>query len=177
MLSALVKNGIFKEGVLDSINLHTLSLYERKPTPQKAKELVKNWVSYSCLKFGAQILYNCASARSWEKNSKCLKNLTLVACTIIIKSECSRGLLEVFHGKGDASADGNLGTNSTIVPKETQCEDVHRATLSLGHADLMPKNLANDARNGAPMEDCKGWYEYSGVRKMWPERGRRRWLW
>src|SRR5713226_9265141 len=87
---------------------------------------------------------------------ECLKDLTLVACTIIIKSECSGGLLEVFHGKGDASADGNLGTNSTIAPKETQCEDVHRATLSLGHADLMPKNLANDARNGAPIEDCKG---------------------
>ena len=42
MLSALVKNGIIKEGVSDSINLHTLSLYKREPTPQKAKESVKN---------------------------------------------------------------------------------------------------------------------------------------
>ena len=42
MLLALVKNGIFKEGVSDSINLHTLSLYKREPTPQKSKESVKN---------------------------------------------------------------------------------------------------------------------------------------
>ncbi len=71
MLLVLVKNGIFKEGVSGSISLHTPSLYKCEPTPQKAKELVKNWVSYSCLKFGAQILYNCTSARSWEKNSNC----------------------------------------------------------------------------------------------------------
>ncbi len=42
MISALVKNGIFKEGVSDSINLHTPSLYKCEPTLQKAKESVKN---------------------------------------------------------------------------------------------------------------------------------------
>ena len=42
MLLALVKNGILKEGVSGSINLHTPSLYKCKPTPKTAKELVKN---------------------------------------------------------------------------------------------------------------------------------------
>ena len=47
---------------------------------------------------------------------ECLKDLTLVACTITIKSEHSGGLLEVFYGKGNASVDGNLGTNNTMAP-------------------------------------------------------------
>src|SRR5260370_1481522 len=52
MLLVLVKNGIFKEGVSGSINLHTPSLYKPKPPPRKAKELVKNCVSYTYLNFG-----------------------------------------------------------------------------------------------------------------------------
>ncbi len=42
MLLALVKNGIVKEGVSGSINLHTPSLYKHEPTPQNTKESVKN---------------------------------------------------------------------------------------------------------------------------------------
>jgi hypothetical protein len=38
----LVKNGIFKEGVLGSTNLHAPSLHKSKSTPQKAKKSVKN---------------------------------------------------------------------------------------------------------------------------------------
>ena len=86
---------------------------------------------------------------------ECLKDLTLVACTITIESERSRGPLEIFHGKCDASADRNLGPNNTIATEETRCEDVHRATLSLGHADLAAEKLANDTRNCATTEDCK----------------------
>jgi hypothetical protein len=36
------KNGIFKEGVLGSKNLHASSLHKFESTPQKANKLVKN---------------------------------------------------------------------------------------------------------------------------------------
>jgi hypothetical protein len=49
-----------------------------------------------------------------------------------------------------------LGANNTIAAEETRREDVHRATFSLGHADLAPEKLADDTRNGATTEDCKG---------------------
>ena len=85
-----------------------------------------------------------------------LKDLTLVACTITVESERNGGPLEVLHSKSDAGADGNLSTNNTIAAEETRCEDVHRATFTLGHAHLTPEKLADDARNGATTEDCKG---------------------
>lgn len=85
-----------------------------------------------------------------------LKDLTLVACAITVESERSGGPLEVFLGKSDTGADGNLGANNTIAAEETRCKDVHRATFSLGHADLAPEKLADDTRNGATTEDCKG---------------------
>jgi len=49
-----------------------------------------------------------------------------------------------------------LGANNTIATEETRSEDVHRATFFLGHADLVPGKLANDARNGTTTEGCKG---------------------
>src|SRR5216684_4275833 len=110
MLFVLVKNGIFKEGVSGSINLHTPSLYKCEPTPQKAKELVKNGVSYSCLKFGAQILYNCASARSWEKNSKHTALHQLVSCLTFFGMVASRGSC------GPVGSFENLGQTAEAIP-------------------------------------------------------------
>jgi hypothetical protein len=85
-----------------------------------------------------------------------LKDLTLVARTITVESKRSGGPFEVFHSKSHAGADGNLSTNNTISTEETRCKDVHRATLSLGHADLAPEKLTNDTSNGATTEDSKG---------------------
>ncbi len=56
------------------------------------------------------------------------------------------GVNWVFLSKSDAGADGNLDANNTIATEETWSED----------ADLVPKKLTDDARNGTTTKDCKG---------------------
>ena len=85
-----------------------------------------------------------------------LKHLALVACTISIQHKCGCLFSEVLLCKGDASANRDLGTDDTIAIKEGQGEDVHRSTLSVGHAVWTTEKLSNDTPDGAATHDCKG---------------------
>ena len=75
---------------------------------------------------------------------KCLKDLALVARTITVESKRSGRPLKVFHSKSNAGAEGKLGADNTIAPEETGREDMHRAALSIGHADLAAEQLTDD---------------------------------
>jgi hypothetical protein len=66
-----------------------------------------------------------------------------------------RGLLKVFHSQCDSGTDGYLGTNDTISIEEAWRENVHRSTLSLGHADLVAEKLTDDTSDSATTKDSK----------------------
>ena len=65
-------------------------------------------------------------------------------------------MAEVLLGKGKTSANGDLGTDDTVTAKEGGGEDVHRATLSVGHAVLTTEELSEDAFDGTATHDCEG---------------------
>ena len=47
-----------------------------------------------------------------------LEHLTLVACTVTVKSEGGGSLVHVLHREGDTGADGYLCTNDTVSTEE-----------------------------------------------------------
>ena len=57
---------------------------------------------------------------------------------------------------GVCATNRDLGTDNTIAIKEGQGEDVHRSTLSVGHAVWTTEKLSNDTLDGATMHDYKG---------------------
>jgi hypothetical protein len=62
----------------------------------------------------------------------------------------------VFHSKSNAGAEGKLGADNTIAPEEMGREDMHRAALSIGHADLAAEQLTDDTGDCPTTEDSKG---------------------
>ena len=73
------------------------------------------------------------------------ENLTLVAGTVTIKRE---GGNIVFAGillsESETGSKRNLGTDDTVSSEEGRGKDVHRSTLSVGHAVLATKELGQD---------------------------------
>jgi hypothetical protein len=82
--------------------------------------------------------------------------LTLVARTVTVEGKRGGLVAEVLLSKGKTSADGDLGTDNTVTTKEGGGEDVHRATLSVGHAALTTEELSDDPFDGAATHDRKG---------------------
>lgn len=66
----------------------------------------------------------------------CLKDLALVARTVTVHGEGHILIAHVFLRKGEPSTDWNLSTNDTISTEESRGEDMHRTTLTVGHASL-----------------------------------------
>ena len=82
--------------------------------------------------------------------------MALVTCTIAVQGKRGGLVTEVLLCKGEASADGDLCTDDTVATKEGRGEDVHRATLSVGHAVLTTEEFSEDTFDAAPTHDRKG---------------------
>jgi hypothetical protein len=78
-----------------------------------------------------------------------LEDLTLVGGTVTVEGEGDLLLALVLLGKGDTSADGDLGTDDTVSAVEAGREHVHGTALSVGDTLPPAEQLADDALDGA----------------------------
>jgi len=85
-----------------------------------------------------------------------LEHLTLVRCTITVHRKRAVLLALVLLRERRTRADRDLGTDDTVSTKEGRSEDVHGATLALGHASLATEELGEDSRDGAATKDSEG---------------------
>ena len=77
-----------------------------------------------------------------------LKDLTLVAGTITVKSKSHVGLVHVLVCEGDTSTDGNLSTDDTISTVEASREHVHGTTLAVCNTLSSTQKFSNDGPHG-----------------------------
>jgi len=84
-----------------------------------------------------------------------LKHLPLVASTISIQRKRTVFLAHVLLSKAHTSTNGDLSTDDTVASEKRRSENVHRATFSMGHADLTTKELTNDTLDSATTHDGK----------------------
>jgi hypothetical protein len=66
-----------------------------------------------------------------------------------------RRVLEVLLSKHNTGADRDLCAHDTVPTKEVWCEDMHGATLPVGHADLTAKKLAENTSDCATTKNGK----------------------
>lgn len=85
-----------------------------------------------------------------------LENLALVTRAITIHRKCRGLLLQVLLRESNTSTDRDLRAHDTVASEEGRGEDVHRTTLSVGHSNLPPEQLANDTLDSAAAQHSKG---------------------
>ena len=80
----------------------------------------------------------------------------MVTCTITVESKRGGAIAKVLLCERNTSPYGHLGTDDTITTEERGSEDMHRATLAMGHASLAAKKLSNNALDGTTTHDSEG---------------------
>eukprot|EP00051_Salpingoeca_urceolata_P028870 m.488267 g.488267 ORF g.488267 m.488267 type:complete len:337 (+) comp25687_c0_seq1:273-1283(+) len=83
-----------------------------------------------------------------------LKHLALVGGTVTVEGDADTAVVFVLVGKGDASADGNLGTDNAVATKEAGAVHVHRASLAARAARRQTVELTQDGLGRPPHDVC-----------------------